>query len=588
MYTSINNIGIIASTYKRFYATAIPTSSVTQTSSVFFTTFTSGGSPKDILVYIPPNYDSSQQYPSILFYHGDGAKGKTITITNQALQTADGVQKVFSGSFTNDTSSADVLFSSVKLKQNGIIIGTGTSNSKITGSLISNSNMSYTTRTGSFYVSMSVAPVNGTTFTIDYKHSLILKEGIPVYLNSGDEPPGVFIFSPQITATDFDEVLDFDNVITAFTGSYNLNQNRILATGLSRGGFECRELMQNRYAVSPGSSSIAATLLVSCDYSTGWQPWTTYTDIGNWWHHGTADGTVTNGQQTLLTNANTGVDLNLPPETTAYWGKDHEAYVWNTSVYNRKNRTDSSGTALFDYVDWLTKFSKEPTERATLFTQLAERYNNLDDYRRALLQVNALTSSATQTSLLTRLSTVRSNIGTIYNVSYTVAISQSIGNYNNITGASAGNSISNLIDSNGTSSAIGFQTVAQFTTSGTKITNIARLRANYHGLPPEFNTTGATISTASLGSCKFTGLNNSGSYTVRIYSMSYTAGINTAQGQLDSLVSGSSQTLYTEVNSYYPIEYTNIKPISGEITIAASASATRASFINGFDLILQP
>jgi poly(3-hydroxybutyrate) depolymerase len=556
---------------------------------MFLSTYpVAAGGSNPVFVYAPPGYTPGGNYPAVVYYHGDGGKGVVNTVTNQSVGTGNGVQTVFGGNFVN-TSTSQVLFNSVIVKVNGVEAGRGKhqGNGTIVGDLLSAGTMAYKSSGGAFSVTFLTPPANGAQITITYKWSQLFETGMTEFLNDGDEPARCLIFCPQLASGELDFTLakHFDDLMTWAVASYSINQNRIYATGLSRGAFMCRELLKNRHTAG-ANKAIAAMMGYSGSWDGTNQPWASLTNKGMWMHHGTTDTTVTNGLQSLLNSANANV-LNSPPETTQYWNIAHTGVVWNDNGYNRKERTDAVGTALYDLFRWLEKYSLDLTEQATLHVVEAERTNNLDDYRRALIQVNLLSAGATKTALLGRLATVKALIGTVYTIDLGDPATPSAGNVNNMTAFGNGAVISNLINDAGGASTKGLTRVAQTTTKHSTFS--PRLNAIYHGLPKECNVDGASNSTTvHTGQDKFTGLNPAKLYTIRVIAHHYASGLTT-ESKISITIGGVTKTLYTEENTYHVIEFTNIAPNgSNEIVIGVDNTGGRTSSLAVYDLIEQP
>lgn len=573
--SAFSQIGIIGQLNNKNSGGAPPISSP---SNLIYTTY---GASIPLLMYEPANYDVSKAYPLLIFYHGDGAYGTWTTVTGQSLGTGNGSTVTFTGNFTNPA-GANVLCTEVIFYKAGSEVGRGNRSGTITGSGVSGT-IAYTATAGAISITFAVAPLAAQAITVDFKYSDVLYDaGYPIYMNSGDEPTDIFICVPQITTGDFSVVTHFDDVITRMDVLYNINLNRVYATGLSRGGFQTDRLLENRQSTLAAAIEVSGTLPST---------WTGSGDIGTWFHHGTKDSTVTYALGTMVNDANvTAGSLNISPEATAYWNLSHVAAVWNTNVYNRRDRTDATGTARWDFIQWVKAYSKDQEERATLHTVRAETTKDLDDYRKAYRQVDALTAGAAKTALQSRLTTVYALIGTVYTVDYVTSGNESttdIFKYNAKTSAASSTSISALVDIFNTASSIGFTQVNQFTTAGTKITSIPRFGGFYHGLARNVNSYGAvTDLTTTDGQVKFTGLNNSAKYTVRVNPMSWATGVTT-QAQINITI-GSVKSEYTEVNTYFPIEFKTITPVSGEIIIDVDFAADRLTRICSIDLILEP
>ncbi len=474
-------------------------------SESLFTTGLTYSSGRNGYIYQPPGYDdNSNDYPLIIFLHGDGARSSTVT---------------------------------------DIIAGSDSVNN----------------------------------------------EGTGWFLNQGDEPSGVLIALPQLpflSANNDFLATDFDDVMTFMTSNYRVNINRIYVTGLSRGAFGTRHCLQDR------ASQVAGSVLVCGNVDTGWN-WSGTTgdgqsDIGHFWINGTNDSTVTNGQLTILAGANSSAfNRNIPVDTLSIHNGDHNGAVWNTYCYNRSERTDASGSAPFDYVRYLKRFSKDQTERATLHVEHAEYTLNINDWRLARVQVDVMTG-ATKSILLTRLATTKILICRLYchlwKPAATVTTGTSIYYCNNQSTHTAGASISNLIDDENGSSSIGFTIVNQFASSGREGSiSSNRNRGRYFGYERTHNTDGMTISTSVTGgTCKFTGLNNAKLYDIRIFHS--TASSFATNATIRTTINGVVKTQYSECNNTLYVEYLNISPTSSEIAIAIRTDADKSLFVTGFEL----
>lgn len=403
------------------------------------------------------------------------------------------------------------------------------------------------------------------------------------YINGGDRPEGVLICAPQITVGDGDFTLtDFNNALSYMTTNYRINTNRVSITGLSGGAFLCRIVTQNYYA------QVCSVLAFSGSYNSGWT-FANYTDMGNWWHHGTADGTISNSTTGFMTNANAlTVDMNISWLVTNYWGLGHSGTVWNTNGYNRRDRTNATGTAKYDYVKWLKKFSKDQVERATLHVEFAESELTIQDQRLALIQVNDLAAGATKTSLLARLTTLKSTIdagGKRYIIDQGISIQTTSGNINNQTTHTSGSAILNLVDDEGGSSVIDFTIVNQFaSTSREGNLTSDRLRGRYFGFDRQTYRDGMAISTTiTNGSCKYSSLDNAKLYNIRIYAAR--SNNLTAYPEISVTIGGVNKTMYCELNCTEFIEYINLSPSSGEILIAIQNSGDTSTFVNVMELV---
>lgn len=389
-------------------------------------------------------------------------------------------------------------------------------------------------------------------------------EGVIDYINLGDNPPGIIICAPQIPSGDYAVAAQFTDVMTYMTTNYRVNSNRVYITGLSRGGFMCRLM-----AIA-NCSDVAAIL--SFSGTTSSISWSGCTNVGMWMHHGTTDATVAYSFHTATAAANIStLDMNINALFSTYFGVGHSSTIWNTNGYNRRDRTDATGTATYDWVKWVKKFSLDQTERASMHVDYAESEKTIEDYRLALIQVNALSAGATKTALLDRLTTLKTLLdgsgGKRYLIDHGTSTQTTSGNINNQTSHTSGASITNLVDDAGGSSTIGFTIVSQFHTTAREgnLTN-DRVRGQYFGLDRATYRDGMQVSTTvTTGSMKYTGLNNAKTYDIRFYIAR--SNNSTANPDISLTIGGVTKHRYCELNMTNYIEFTSLSPSSGELVI---------------------
>jgi hypothetical protein len=549
-------------------------------SRLYFDKFTSGGVQKDVLVYVPPGYDDDvDDYPVIFFYHGEGGKGVVQVVTNQAVGTGNGTQTSFSGNFVAPPQYYRVLHSSVSVKVNGVEVARGRADGSIEGASVSGT-MDHQSVNGAFTIEFDAAPANGAAVTIAYQRSEILETGLPSFLNLGDEPPGVIILAPQITSTDYSPVNDFDHLKAFADAEFRINPNRVYLTGLSRGGRGTRRVLIDRYA------QIAATITGTADYTD--LVWANYTNVGTMWLHGTADSTLTDKTYDILSLAGA-ESLNISPRVRNFWGVGHSAILWNTNLYNRKERTDAPGTADFDYVRWLKKHSIDLNERAELFVEHAEHSGLIEDHREAMIQVNLLPAGAHKTALLARLSNLKAAIdggGRRFLIDLGVATHQTPG-YNNLTSCATGQSISGLVDDESNASSHGFTVVTQSVASNQQaLVQSNRGNGTYFGLAKTANADGCVLG-AGTGIYKLTGLDDAKTYSLRFHHNEGSPNF-TAKAEISIKIGATTKTQYSAGNTLKYIEFQNLVPSSGQIQFEAKRNADRDVFLTEIELFENP
>lgn len=561
------------------------------------------GSDK-MLIYTPPALDSSKKYPVVFFYHGGGERGVATTNT-YSVGTGNGSQIVWSGNVNNTNR---IIHSEFTVEVNSAPVATGRFGT-ITGTGITGT-YAYDNTSAAFSITFSTPVPNGQAIQFRYTQSNLLSQGPFRYANLGDEPANVFLVAPQISAPTggFNTNDHWTAAINyMLTNNYPIDTARLYSTGLSLGGifgvlllsevatltYPCAAFVD----VSPGATAGVP--------ASGAAAWTSTTRMGKLIVRGTSDGFGQSQLPSAMANCNN-ADREFPFQGLVYWNIGHSNDLWDTKVYNRKNRTDATGTAEFDYIeDFLTLFSLVDTVQARLWVQRAESTNDSGDYRVAKRLTDNLSASSQKTALLSRLSTVLSNIGTITIIDVGTSFRATTGNYNNLTSASAGTTITNLIrfDTGGATTWDFEMDVAPAATPAT-IDDIGSQRVQGRQFGVELNTTrdGHRIgSEGTTGTMLFTDLNNSKTYTIKVYAANQNTGAPTQRAEIEVVFNSTTKFMYVDMCNYGGgdgmtsgeyVVYSGLVPssgtISGTLRTRQTASTERESWLQAIEVIEHP
>lgn len=423
--------------------------------------------------------------------------------------------------------------------------------------------------------------------------------GYALRLAAGDRPPMLWI-CPQGPGINVWNTLRcmraYNYMRVTYPGRIKLDQ--VYVSGHSLGGGACWNIIMNGTtypAYGQNNTLFAAIMPVAPTASSGALTWSLLTNIAVMGVHGTNDGGATAPTQTTKIPQNMNpLPPRHPPIANLYWGVSHGGA--QTSAYNRKNKTNSSGVVVggttdFDFIEWMLKFSTDLTTTAELHTTYAETPHNWGDqyvdYLDALRVVNTLGAGATKTSLLARLADLKTFLdggGRRWLIDFGETAFQSTGFVNNMINHNTGQTISNLTTDTGAPSTIAFNIVNNMGTDTNGVNFNGYMAAPYNGFQTaSFQdgmqiqlTTGASAITD--GECRFTGLNDTKLYTVIIFHMSAVATFG-VRSELQAVVNGNGKTQYSEFNSLKHLKYTGVTAPGGIITIATAAPFTRTSHI---------
>jgi hypothetical protein len=533
-----------------------------------------GAGDLNVLIREPEGIESPPGggWPVILFYGGDGADVTTTTVTGAAMS---GGPTTWTLTGANSGSNR-ILANSVVIKDDGVEIARGLIGGQIRGADVAVGSVALTNSSSAFTFTSGTS-ISGS-ITADYVYSAELLEGAPLVFNQGDSDERAIFVAVQndVNDTDFTIAKHFDPVVKYLYNNYTINPNQIHVTGISRGARYIMRpsggtlgLIEYRptFYINPADGVVAtsdgggytasgiASVSVSAPDIGGTYTVTNSNGVGLALVQGTSDGTLTNN---LIGHVTTwgAQTLTEYPYTQSYYGVGHSSTIWHTNHYYRLWRTDATGTAEWDWLDFQLRYSKDLDECATLFVAQAEkrRYGtekDIIDYREAVRKVNELGAGALKTSLQGRLATLKTTLDGL--VSWRAIIVHTNGSYpisttgyNEISNHADSQSTGTLVDDNGTtltgiSWAVGDN--PQSSNYQTEITS-NRGRSSVGGFPFDVNRVGMRIGSTACP-VGFTGL-SSGTYTLRIYfnegSGSYT------QKEITATINGVTRTQFAQIN----------------------------------------
>lgn len=412
-------------------------------------------------------------------------------------------------------------------------------------------------------------------------YSSITSEGLPLYIQNGKDFPCIII-CPHVTNSTwtYAQSQPAYTWIIANYGSY-IDENRFYPTGLSLGGigsFNAINGAPSQYAASIGVSGTAADVSSSAIQK--------YVQVPFWQFHGTADNTQNMSTFNVICDslwnraANDPAQMQVLPRNTFVWNVTHSSTIWNDSVY-----------AQFDkYLGWLLLHHKNKDSTAKAYVDSAGKGSMpaWDFYWQAKRAVDAMSSSSFKTTLLADLADIYTRMNGAGSKRYVLDLGisgkTSSGNVNNMTNGATGANYTNLIDDQGNSSSIGFNVVARVTT-GT-VTVDKGVPAPYHGFPStavddswEVFNNGGTV--------KFFGLNNAKQYHIRIAGVSDQTVSASVEFGIKATIAGSQKIIRSGFRSFTRfMEWRNVSPTSGEISIALSSYVTNGwGSINAIELV---
>ena len=550
-------------------------------SDMFYTTLSVSNGTANMFVRTPEDLDNPPDggWPLIVFWGGDGTDNNTTTeVGDQAMSTSDNFTYTYAtGSLGTNRRIAST---TLKIKVNDVVVGTGRFGGTIEGEGIVEGSFSVTSNSTTVSVEFD-SDQTGNTVEVTFVHSTMFYEGAPLYVNLGDtlDERVIFVAIQQISDNVSHTASYLHNVVTYIYNNYDLNTNRIYQSGLSRGGLAistgARIEEQWRFYIDTSDGVVYSTddtgRIESGVAAFTWATATisgTYTNVANYKSgialvHSTGDGTVGYGANTL---AQTWGAESLR-EYPYIWSPEenwHNATLWHTNMYNRKYRTDASGTAFWDWVDFSCRYSLDDLENAELAMQQAEKRRNndwrdWDDWKYAALKISQLGASSEKTALESRLTSLRTAIGgTIWIIVHGNASVSNSPYYevNSMTNHADDQTVSNLVDTGGTThsgTSIGTGDNSRTGTFQAAVSNNSGVN-NAGNFPVEYNGAGAVAALSGGGTIPMS-LDGfaSGTYTLRVY-------LNARTATTFSMVLNSvTKEVYGQNNSLLGyIEYTGL------------------------------
>lgn len=542
------------------------------------------GNLANIFIQLPEGYNTKTDMPVLFAYLGDGTDNNATTVvTGQAMSTSNDLTYTFTPSLGSNRLVSTLTI----IRVNGTLTGVGLLGGSITGTGITTGTCgSLTSATPTISVTFSTLQT-GNTITVDYTHSAVFFEGVPMMGNLGDRfrDKGIVV-SIQQRGNNVDYTTGyFDAPLTYLWNNYSIDPNRVNTTGLSRGGrFVLRaDLLfnaRNRFWINESDGTISATDLgagyvasgiASVSWATG-QMGGTYTNP-DYLGKGMAGvmGTNDNGFGSVQ-NPNYQLSSDWGAQTTYtefinaqnIWAGTHSASVWhNQMLYRMYSGVSGRATAPWDYIDWHWRYSLNDEDCATLFVETAEARRSgteidIIDYREAVRKVAQLSAGAVKTALEARLVSLKSELDSeidwrVLIENGTSTVNYTGAGYNTMTLHTDNQRVDDLVnDNNTTLTGVDFFIGNNPLTSNFQAEIGSNRGRNFAGgFPSDVNRAGFRINNTS-GVCPmgFDGL-TSGTYIFRAYANEGSGGF-TVQRELTATINGVTNTQYIQGNTILP------------------------------------
>lgn len=548
-------------------------------------------SGNDMLLYVPNEVQPAAGWPLIIWGHGNGERGNPVSAESN-IGTGNGSTTNFTGNLSN--TNDQVLHTSAKLQVAGVTVCEGSFGVFNCPGVVTGTYDYKDPSASAVNVTFTTAPASGT-ISVEFIQSNMFDAGLPPILNAGDMPPKFIIACPQISAGTggFTATNHWDAVLSKLASEgYSIDLNRVMWMGLSLGADGSNIICLTAKSTEFAAFIAAATGSSSSVPSGGSASYVNASQAGKLYLQGSTDSNGFSGSSAAA-NSNTG-DRVFPVQNKIFWGVGHTGALWDTQVFNRKDRTDQTGTASFDYInDWFALFSLDDEQQATYWTEYAERKLNHEVYRVAKRQVDLLSSGAVKTDLSNRLATVKTTIGKAILIDFGAGGFTSASPWNNISNPAAGTTLNNLIYDDASASVIDFTLTTASATTPTMLNDLGAQRLRGRQFGGELNTfrDGMLLDAdgSPVGVLTFSSLDNAKTYTFRIWCAASNSSFS-ARAEVEITIGATTKTMYCDLNNWDNfLEFTSVAPSSGNVVINISvrqtASTERDTYLQAIEIV---
>lgn len=521
-----------------------------------------------------PTGQGSFAYLNILKIYENGTGTTTTTSTTSTTSTSTTTTTTIAGTTTTTTSTSTSTTTTTTISGNNASTWLAVSGSSDPWHSTSPNQQAYVYtpagyNNGNFnnYPAMIFLHGQGERGT---NISSILTTGLPQQINNG-QVMDCIVICPQITTSESTwQTTRVKQLYDWLVANYRVDLDRVYVTGLSLGATGTWDFVKAYPSLVAAQVPSSGTYLTSGIAS--------MVNVPIWFVHGDADTTqsVNNAASAITAFNGLAPKPAIPPMASFIKSGTHSSGVWTTELYNKS-------TAKFNFEEWMLMHSKDEDYTATQYVEKLESYVSAGSYERAYtlyptvkIVVDALAGdSPVKTDLVTRYGSAITTMEASYARRFIVDCgpTAATGNVNSILDSNAGTTVSNLVDTEGTSSSYGFTMVSNtwWTTTSDSLDNVG-LNNNYCGLDEDVFQDGFRCSGAGTGSMRFTGLNPAKTYNLIVFGSDDLtgAGNNTAFPELTVIQDTTAKYIWASYNTNNYVHFTNITPNgSGQINFNA-------------------